>query len=69
MLVPIVPSAEITAPAKQGSPHHWQFSKAHDGPRIAQGFQYSVHSRLYNKIMQATKQKSYKLMQMLICAI
>jgi hypothetical protein len=20
---------------KQGSPHHWQFSKAHTGPRIA----------------------------------
>jgi hypothetical protein len=29
------PSVEIAAPAKQGSPHHWQFSKAHPGPRIA----------------------------------
>jgi hypothetical protein len=29
------PSAEIAAPAKQGFPHHWQFSKAHTGPRIA----------------------------------
>jgi hypothetical protein len=26
---------EIAAPAKQGSLHHWQFSKAHTGPRIA----------------------------------
>jgi hypothetical protein len=27
----------MTAPEKQGSPHRWQFSKAHTGPRIAQG--------------------------------
>jgi hypothetical protein len=25
-------SIEIAAPAKQGSPHHWTFSKAHTGP-------------------------------------
>jgi hypothetical protein len=29
------PPAEIAAPAKQGSPHHWQLSKAHTSPRIA----------------------------------
>jgi hypothetical protein len=23
---------EIAAPAKQGTPHHWQISKAHTGP-------------------------------------
>jgi hypothetical protein len=28
-------SNEISAPEKQGSPRHWQFSKAHTGPRIA----------------------------------
>jgi hypothetical protein len=28
-------SVEIAAPAKQDSQHHWQFSKAHTGPRIA----------------------------------
>jgi hypothetical protein len=26
---------KIVAPAKQGSPHQWQFSKAHAGLRIA----------------------------------
>jgi hypothetical protein len=26
---------EIAAPAKQGPPHHWQFSKAHTSPQIA----------------------------------
>jgi hypothetical protein len=29
------PSVKIAAPAKQGSPHHWQVSKAHTGLRIA----------------------------------
>jgi hypothetical protein len=29
------PSNEIVAPAKQGSPRHWQFYKVHTGPRIA----------------------------------
>jgi hypothetical protein len=38
----IIPSNEIAAPAKQGSPHHWKFSMAHTGSRIAQGFQHSV---------------------------
>jgi hypothetical protein len=37
------PSTEITAPAKQGSPHHWQFSKTHADLRFAHGFQTSVH--------------------------
>jgi hypothetical protein len=35
-------SFEIAAPAKQGSPHHWQLSKAHTGPRFACGFQNSI---------------------------
>jgi hypothetical protein len=34
---------KIAAPAKQGSPHHWQFSKVHTGLRFAHGFQTSVH--------------------------
>jgi hypothetical protein len=29
------PSVKIAMPAKQGSPHHWQFSRAHAGLRIA----------------------------------
>jgi hypothetical protein len=37
-------------PAKQGSPHHWQFSKAHTGSRIAHGFQYSVRVLFHNKL-------------------
>jgi hypothetical protein len=31
-------SFEIAAPATLGSPHHWQFSKAHIGPRFSRGF-------------------------------
>jgi hypothetical protein len=26
------PSIEIAAPTKQGTPHYWQFSKAHTDP-------------------------------------
>jgi hypothetical protein len=48
------PSTEIAAPAKQSSPHHWKFSKAHTDSRFAHGFQASVHIWLCNKIMQAT---------------
>jgi hypothetical protein len=29
------PSVKIAAPVKQGSPHYWQFSKAHADRRIA----------------------------------
>jgi hypothetical protein len=29
------PSVKIATPAKEGSPHHWQFSKAHSGLQIA----------------------------------
>jgi hypothetical protein len=47
------PSNEIAAPAKQGSPHHWQFSKVHTGSRFTHSFQNSLRIRLYNKIMQA----------------
>jgi hypothetical protein len=28
--------------AKQGSEHHWKFSKMHTGPRFAQSFQPSI---------------------------
>jgi hypothetical protein len=34
---------EITAPAKQGSLHHWQFSKVHTVSRIVHGPQTSIH--------------------------
>jgi hypothetical protein len=53
------PSTEIAAPAKQSSPHHWKFSKAHTGSRTAPGFQTSVYI-LYNKIMQATSRSHTK---------
>jgi hypothetical protein len=33
--------------AKQGSAHHWKFSKAHTGPRLAHNFQLSVCIQLY----------------------
>jgi hypothetical protein len=45
---------KIAAPAKKVSPHHWKFSKVHIGQQLAHGFQLSVCTRLYNKIMQAT---------------
>jgi hypothetical protein len=54
------PFIEIAAPAKQGSPHHWQFSKAHTGSRIAHGFHHPVHVRFYNKIMQAASRSHTK---------
>jgi hypothetical protein len=37
------PSTEIAAPAKQTSPHHWKFSKAHTGSRFAHGFQSFIY--------------------------
>jgi hypothetical protein len=37
------PSTEIAAPAKQRSPHHLKFSKAHTGWRFTYGFQISVY--------------------------
>jgi hypothetical protein len=46
--------SQIAAPTKQCSPHHWKFSEVHTGPRFACGFQTSVCTRLYNKIVQAT---------------
>jgi hypothetical protein len=33
---------KIAAPAKQGSPHHWKFSKIHTSPQFAHGFQPSI---------------------------
>jgi hypothetical protein len=32
------PSNEIAAPANQSTPHYWQLSKAHTGPRFAHRF-------------------------------
>jgi hypothetical protein len=37
------PSTEIATSAKQSSPYHWKFSKAHTGSRFAHGFQTSIH--------------------------
>jgi hypothetical protein len=54
------PFIEIAAPAKQGSPHHWQFSKAHTGSRIIRGFQHPVRVRFHNKIMQAASRSHTK---------
>jgi hypothetical protein len=53
---------------KQGSPHHWKFSKEQTDPLFAHGFQPSVCIRLYNKIVQE-KQKSYKIMLMNMFAV
>jgi hypothetical protein len=44
----------IAVPIKQGSSHHWKFSKVHTGPRFAHGFQPSVYIPLYNKSVQTT---------------
>jgi hypothetical protein len=51
---------KIAAPAKQGSPHHWKFSKLHVGSRFAHCFQPSLFIRLYNNIMQATSRNYTK---------
>jgi hypothetical protein len=48
------PPLKIAVPAKQGSLHHWKFSKMHAGPRFAHGFRPSICIRLYNKSVQAT---------------
>jgi hypothetical protein len=45
---------KTAAHSKQGSAHHWKFSKVHTGPRFAHSFHPSVCIRLYNKIVQAT---------------
>jgi hypothetical protein len=45
---------KIAAPAKQGSLHHWKFLKVHTSSQFAQGFQPSVCTLLYDKIVQAT---------------
>jgi hypothetical protein len=37
-----IPSLEIAAPAKQGSPHQWKFFKVHTSLQFAHGFQTSV---------------------------
>jgi hypothetical protein len=46
---------KIASPAKQGSAHHWKFSKVPIDPRFAHGFQHSVCIPLYNTITQATR--------------
>jgi hypothetical protein len=48
----------MAAPAKQGSPHHWQFSKAHTGSRIAHGFQTPVRIYIYIYITKLCRQKA-----------
>jgi hypothetical protein len=48
------PSTEIAAPAKWGSPHHWQSLEVHTGPRYACSIPNSVHLQLHNKVMQKT---------------
>jgi hypothetical protein len=46
---------KIAASAKQGSPHHWKFSKMHAGPRFAHDFQLAyVYD--YIAIAQATSE-------------
>jgi hypothetical protein len=45
---------KIAAHEKKSFAHHWKFTKAHTGPRLAHSFQPSVCIRLYNKIIQAT---------------
>jgi hypothetical protein len=40
--------------------NHWEFSKAHNGSRLAHGFQTYVNILLCNKIMQATSRSHTK---------
>jgi hypothetical protein len=56
-------SVEIAASAKQGSPHHWQFSKAHTGPRI------EIFNIQYIYDYIGNKQKSYKVMKIQASAV
>jgi hypothetical protein len=51
---------KIAAPEKQGSLHHWKFSKVHTGPLFAHGFQPSMCIRSYNKIVQTTSRSHTK---------
>jgi hypothetical protein len=51
---PSVLPIKIEAHAKQGSAHHWKFSKVHTCPRFAHSFQPSVSIRVYHKIVQET---------------
>jgi hypothetical protein len=60
------PTLKIAAHVKQGSMHHWKFSKVHTDPRFAHGFQPSVCIRLDNK---TKKQESYKIMRMIMFAV
>ena len=48
-------------PVKQGAPHYWQFSKAHFDPRVACGFQNSIHMILLQNYA-GKKQNSYEIM-------
>jgi hypothetical protein len=43
---------KIAAPAKQGSLHHWKFSKVHTSRRFAHSCQPSLCVLLYKKIVQ-----------------
>jgi hypothetical protein len=48
-------------PAKQGSPHHWQFSKAHNSPRFAWGLSKFHTFKISSQNYAGSKQKSYKI--------
>jgi hypothetical protein len=46
-------SIEIAAPAKQGSPSHWKYSKAHTGSRFASKLPY-----VYDYVTKLFKQEA-----------
>jgi hypothetical protein len=52
---------------KEGSPHHWKFTKVHSCPRFTQAFNIP-HVYDYIKKYAGNKQKSYKTMRMDIFA-
>jgi hypothetical protein len=50
------PSTEIAAPRKQNFPHHWKFSKAHNGSRFLYGFQTFIYIYIYDHITKLCRQ-------------
>jgi hypothetical protein len=58
------PAAIYWTKRRQGFPHQWTFSKVRTCPLFTHVFQPSLYIRLYNKIVQANNQKSYKIMRM-----
>lgn len=53
------PNSEMAAPAKQGAPNYWQFSKAHTDQRFVCGFQDSV-MYVFIKKYAGSMHKSYE---------